>query len=121
MTLSPVSTTIPSVGSTATFYVSILLLWSSLFVGGFLAIGCRWNTPLFYFGVFALAIGLISIVTNVATYFSGTLREGVMERVLTTVSGIVLILYPIAALVLTIVWYGVLRRRWARAIVDRTA
>jgi ribosomal protein S18 acetylase RimI-like enzyme len=117
MTVFPISIAVPFVASTTAFYVSILLLWSSLLVGGLLALGCRWNTLLFFFGVFALAIGLISIVTNVANYFGGMLREGTMERLLTTVSGVVLILYPLVALVLTIVWYGGLRRRWAQAIV----
>jgi hypothetical protein len=117
----PPADVLPSVGSTVAFYASILLLWGSLLVGGFLALGCRWNRPLFALGLLAVVIGLTSIITNVLNYSAGLLREGMIGTVLTVTSGIAVVLYPLAVLALAVVWYGFSRRRWASTSAGRTA
>jgi len=120
-TLSPVSDVIPSVGSTVAFYASILMVWGSLLVGGFLALGCRWSGPLFALGLFAVVIGITSIITNVLNYSAGLLREGAIGTILTVTSESLVVLYPLATLALTVVWFGFSRRRWASTIARRTA
>ena len=120
ITTVPISTVLPSALSTTAFYASIVLLWGSLLFGGYVAIRCRWNKPLFAFGVFAFVLGVTSIVTNVITYFFGLLREGTAGDVSAIASGIATVLYSVGILVLTVVWFAVSRRRWARGVAGST-
>jgi FtsH-binding integral membrane protein len=85
------------------FGLALLLLLA----GGVMAIRSRWHRPLFFLGLYALALCVVLVLSNTVG-----LRgiSGAASVVAIGFMGIVLLSYPILAAVLAVLWFARQRR-----------